>query len=608
MSTLAMADALERSGRDDLDKESARKELDERRLQVVAEQAVGLRWEILLTAVTVFAVCWRDVPWQWLATWFVAVIATRELRAAALTRMVRQPSEAIAGRLRRTVHWNFWLGAANGSAAFFMWNLDPTLDAVLTMILVSWGAGAVSTSATVFPAFLSYAAWLFLPTALMWAITGTWLGTGVSVLVVMFFGVQIRFARRNLRTFEESFRIRLENVELARQLAVEGQEVALARDAAVRAGLSKSQFLASASHDLRQPLQAMALNMGELSRIQTHPEALDIARDVRASIDDLRSMLDGLLDVSKLDAGGVRAVLRAVQLDRLIDGVCQSFRPLAEARGLALEWVCPVGLIVHTDAELLRRILANLVDNALKFTDKGSVRVTVQAEVDHAIVEVIDTGPGIAPESQLRVFDDLVQLGNLERNRVHGHGLGLGIVRRLASLLDLPLRLESEPGQGSCFRLSLVRSASPVSGHADAATPQRLDGCRILVLDDDRRVRQACHRVLAGLHAQVEVAGDLEGALQILRRWRADVAVVDFRLAPDLNGIDAIQRLRDQQPGLTALLLSADADHEVARIASEAGVSVLLKPVCDASLAEAVRASSPDRARASTPSIPQGSR
>ncbi|RYY63219.1 MAG: HAMP domain-containing histidine kinase [Comamonadaceae bacterium] len=290
----------------------------------------------------------------------------------------------------------------------------------------------------------------------MWAITGTWLGTGVSVLVVMFFGVQIRFARRNLRTFEESFRIRLENVELARRLAAEREELALARDAAVRADLAKSQFLASASHDLRQPLQAMSLNMGELSRLQARAEATEIARDVRASIDDLRSMLDGLLDVSKLDAGTVRVELRAVQLGRLVEGVCQSFRPSAVARGLALEVSCPPGLAVRTDPELLRRILANLVDNALKFTEQGAVRVMVREEGMGAIVEVRDTGRGIAPESQARVFDDLVQLGNPERNSVHGHGLGMGIVRRLAVLLDIPLRLESEVGQGTAFFLRLA--------------------------------------------------------------------------------------------------------------------------------------------------------
>ena len=214
--------------------ESASDELDERRLRVVAEQAVGLRWQILLTATTVTAIVWQSVPAPVVLGWFAAVIAIRELRAAALARMAADSQRPIAERLRATVRWNVLIGACNGSAALFMAWLDPSLDAVLTMILVSWGAGAVSTSATVMRAFLGYASLLFVPTALMWAMSGTWLGLGVATLVLMFFGVQIRFAKRNLETFEESFRIRLENEALALRRNTERSQLAQARDVAVQ--------------------------------------------------------------------------------------------------------------------------------------------------------------------------------------------------------------------------------------------------------------------------------------------------------------------------------------------------------------------------------------
>ena len=587
-------------------------ELDERRLQLVAEQAVALRWEILLTALTVFAVCWRDVPWPWLVLWLVVVIVLRELRAAALMRMVAARGVTpISLRIRRTVLWNLALGAANGSSALFMWQLDPTLDAVLTMILVSWGAGAVSTSATIFPAFIGYAGWHYLPTALVWASTQTWLGTGVAVLVIMFFGVQIRFAKRNLRTFEESFGIRLENSELARRLAAERSELALARDAAVRADQAKSQFLAAASHDLRQPLQAMSLNTGELFRLQVNPGAALIARDIGASIEDLRNMLDGLLEVSKLDAGVVRPHPRAVRLDRLLEGVCQSFRPAADARGLTVQWQCAPELAVQTDPELLRRILANLIDNGLKFTLSGGVRALAFADGSAVFIEVCDSGPGIADEDLERVFEDLVQLGNPERNRMHGHGLGLGIVRRLASLLDGTLDLDSEVGRGSTFRLRLAGRMLSMGPDANwSSSPCRLDGYRVLVLDDDARVRAACARVLAGLNAEVRVAGDLECALATLQDWACDVAVVDFRLGPGADGSMALRQIQALRPALPVIMVTADSSDDLLGPLKQAGVRVLFKPVSDVVLAHALRSACPvprDDGRQSEVDDPAGS-
>ena len=196
-------------------------ELDERRLQVVAEQAAGLRWQIALTAVIVAAIAAAAVPKGLIALWLVSVVASREWRAIALVRMARDRARPIADRLLATVRRNALIGACNGSAALFMAWLDTTLAAVLTMILVSWGAGAVSTSSTVLRAFVAYAALLFVPTAAMWIVRGSWLGWGVAALVLMFFGVQIRFARRNLETFEESYRVRLENLALAERLASE---------------------------------------------------------------------------------------------------------------------------------------------------------------------------------------------------------------------------------------------------------------------------------------------------------------------------------------------------------------------------------------------------
>jgi signal transduction histidine kinase/CheY-like chemotaxis protein len=582
---------------------AAQDELDERRLQVVAEQAVGLRWQILLTAVVVAAIVWRDVPAPWVLGWFAAVIASREWRAAALARMAADRARPIAERLRATVQWNVLIGACNGSAALFMARLDPTLDAVLTMILVSWGAGAVSTSATVMPAFLAYAALLFVPTAAMWLAAGGWLGWGVGALVLMFFGVQTRFARRNLETFEESFGIRAENQALATSLEFERAQLAIARDQAVRANNDKSRFLAGASHDLRQPLQAMALNVGALRHVAMAPEARAIVEVVDASLEQLRAMLDALLDVSKLDAGVVVAQPQRVQIDRLLTAVMASFGAAASARGVGLRADCPPGLEVRTDPDLLRRMLANLVDNAIKFSPAGGqveVRVRTREAPDASKEEVEltvqDSGPGIAPENHRLVFEDLVQLQAQGSGAAPaaGHGLGLGIVRRMAELLGVPVELESSLGAGACFRLRLpLAPAVGADGlEGDGATaPWSLAGRCVLVLEDDPMVRGAYLNALGAMGCRVLSAATLDEALGQV--GEPDAVVVDCRLGGGVSGFDAAERLRARrsaEPALPIVMVTADTDPAVVEAARRQALPLLRKPVDDRGLGRALAA------------------
>ena len=583
---------------------AASEELDERRLQVVAEQAVGLRWQILLTAVVVAAIIWRDVPAPWVLGWFAAVIASREWRAAALARMAADRARPIAERLRATVYWNVLIGACNGSAALFMARLDPTLDAVLTMILVSWGAGAVSTSATVMPAFLAYAGLLFVPTAAMWLVAGGWLGWGVGALVLMFFGVQTRFARRNLETFEESFGIRAENQALATSLEFERAQLAIARDQAVRANNDKSRFLAGASHDLRQPLQAMALNVGALRHVAMAPDARAIVEVVDSSLEQLRAMLDALLDVSKLDAGVVVAQPQRVRIDRLLTAVMASFGAAASARGVGLRADCPIGLEVRTDPDLLRRMLANLVDNAIKFSPAGGqveVRVRTReapdASKDEVELTVQDSGPGLAPENHRLVFEDLVQLqapGSGAAPPAAGHGLGLGIVRRMAELLGVPVELESSLGAGACFRLRLPRAA-PVGADGPegegANAPWSLAGRCVLVLEDDPMVRGAYLNALGAMGCRVLSAATLDEALGQV--GEPDAVVVDCRLGGGVSGFDAAERLRAQRsanPALPIVMVTADTDPAVVEAARRQALPLLRKPVDDRGLGRALAA------------------
>ena len=575
------------------DADAGASELDERRLRFIAEQAAGLRWQIVLTAAIVAAIVWNAVPVALVALWFASVLACRELRAAALTRMAADGATPIARRLAATVRWNLLLGACNGAAALFMPVLPTTLAAVLTMLLVSWGAGAVSTSSTHLRAFVAYAAMLFVPTATMWLLRGPWLGFGIAALVLMFFGVQWRFARQNCATFEQSFRIRLENLALAERLGREQQALAEARDKAVRANLEKSRFLAAASHDLRQPLQAMTLNSGELAkRIAGRDEQLIVA-DLQASVEQLRSMLDALLDLSKLDAGGVLPQPHRVRLDLLLQGMVAALRAPALAKGLHLALHCPAGLSLHTDPELLRRMLANLLDNAIKFTAQGEVVVDVsvlQAAMAGAPalarIAVRDSGPGIAPEHHAFVFDDLTQLPGAARRQ--GHGLGLGIVRRVAELLGTRVQLDSAPGRGATFSCTLPLAVGDDIRAPAAAEQITLEGRCLLLLDDDPMLRGAYANALAGYGASCVRAANIAEALQRQAEALPDALLVDYRLGRGETGGAALLRLREVQPALPAVMLSADATPDIVGAARALAVPLLRKPVDGATLARAL--------------------
>ncbi|MDT4829907.1 Adaptive-response sensory-kinase SasA [compost metagenome] len=437
----------------------------------------------------------------------------------------------------------------------------------------------------------------------MWLVAGGWLGGGVAALVLMFFGVQTRFARRNLQTFEESFGIRAENQALATSLEFERAQLAIARDQAVRANNDKSRFLAGASHDLRQPLQAMALNVGALRHVAMAPDARAIVEVVDSSLEQLRAMLDALLDVSKLDAGVVVAQPQRVQIERLLTAVMASFGAAAAARRVALHTVCPPGLAVRTDPDLLRRMLANLVDNAIKFSPAGGqveVRVRTQDPLDasDAGVEltVQDSGPGIAPENHRLVFEDLVQLqaSSSGTTPAAGHGLGLGIVRRMAELLGVPVELESRLGAGACFRLRLPRAA-PVGADGcegeGAGATWSLAGRCVLVLEDDPMVRGAYLNALGAMGCRVLSAATLDEALAQVDE--PDAVVLDCRLGGGVSGFDAAERLRahrSAQPALPIVMVTADTDPAVVEAARRQALPLLRKPVDDQTLGRALAA------------------
>ncbi len=383
------------------------------------------------------------------------------------------------------------------------------------------------------------------------------------------------------------------NVELEQRVGEKSAALALqlartqeARDAAQQADRAKSRFLAAASHDLRQPLHALGLFAAKLPEHVRDDEGARLADRIRHSVDSLDGLLSSLLDISKLDAGAIEPRPRAVALDDLFDRVAGDFAPVALERGLKLA-VVPTRRVVHSDPILLERIVRNLVDNALKHTRSGGVVVGARPRGAQVSIEVHDSGPGIPASERARVFEEFYQIGNPERDRSQGLGLGLAIVRRLADLLGHRIEVDTHVGRGSVFRVVAERD-DPVGVPAPetaAGAPGSLAGRRIVVIDDEEEVRAGTATVLASWGCECIAAANADDALLAAGGRVPDAVIADWRLAAGATGLAAIERLRAAfRTAIPAVIVSgASAPDDLARIKAS-GMPLLHKPVAPARL------------------------
>ena len=351
------------------------------------------------------------------------------------------------------------------------------------------------------------------------------------------------------------------------------------------ASQQKSRFLAAASHDLRQPLHALALYTEALKLQAGSGAGHEVVAHIDNAVAALSALVESLLDISRLDAGVVQPAPQPVAVRALLERIETGYRAQARDKGLGFR-VEAIDATVHTDPLLLERVLRNLVDNAFKYTPAGSV--TVRAKVEGSVVRlaVLDTGAGIPEAERERIFEEFYQIGNPERDRARGLGLGLAIVRRLAQLLGLNVELDSEPGRGSIFSVIAPLAtggpaAMPPAGSVATTSSRALAGARILVIDDEPEVRGGMTMLLEHLGCRVSACGDYAEAEQLLERQPSgvDLIIADFRLRNNESGIDAVRRLRLRLGDVPVLLLTGDTAPERLKEAQSSGLSLLHKPV-----------------------------
>lgn len=384
-------------------------------------------------------------------------------------------------------------------------------------------------------------------------------------------------------------------VELEQRVTAATLELRAKKEEAEEATIAKSRFLASASHDLRQPTHALGMFIARLGQLPLDAQTRELVDNLEASVQAMQDLLDGLLDLSKLEAGAVRVQLAPVDMNALIGSLAVALGPMALSKNLRLR-LRQTRLWGMSDAVLIQRMLMNLAHNALRYTERGTVLVSCRSVHGGKSVrlEVWDSGIGISPEHQTQIFKEFYQVGNSGRDRAYGLGLGLSIVERSAKLLGHSLVLRSNAGCGTRISITLP-SATPaplrplpapeVPGAGDAHS------LSVLVIEDDDFAREAMQSLLQSWSYQVRAVPSIARALLAVQQYGPpDLIVSDYRLGHGDDGLAAVAAIRALVGReVAACLVSGDTDAVLMQAATAAGLTLLHKPVRPAKLRSLLR-------------------
>jgi signal transduction histidine kinase/CheY-like chemotaxis protein len=555
-------------------------------------------------------------PGRTVAAWLGVGALLWLLRLAHWLRFRRQPRAPAALLHAWRGSWRALVlsqGALWGSAVWLFWGLGtPYHRVVLIVIVYSYCLGSVQLLATQRKVFLAFISLVLTPTIVRIAsdTTQEWNLQLAFVLTLLFF-LTVLMARTYGNALGQAISLKRRTDELAMRLR---QEMALAdearkaadeaRRAAEAANRAKTQFFAAASHDLRQPLHAMGLFAEALRQRLKDPEVASLVNSINESVDALEGLFGELLDITRIDTGGVDVHPEPVRLKELFGRLRLHFEPTAFEKGLMLSFRGEQHVAL-ADPVLLERVLRNLVSNAIRYTDDGGVLVSARVRqggpggTKHLLLQVWDSGIGISEANLPRIFDEFFQAQSarpLEAHHRKGLGLGLAIVKRLAVLMEAPISVRSKVGHGTVFSLEVPLGRAPRSTDAlpgpgtKAALGLTLQGRRIIVVEDETAVREGLVVLLQAWGAEVQSHDTVESVEQWLAAAPAesapDLLLVDYRLPQGRTGLDALAALRAHWPRqrLPAILITGSSlgGHEEEAVTHD--FHLLIKPVLPAKL------------------------
>lgn len=561
---------------------------------------------LLLATGTAILLVVNDQSRAWVLGWWVAIILQSLVRwylAHAYGKRQRDAAQTqtwarifVVGAVVSGLLW--------GSLAWMFFTLEePYTLLLIGMVLAALVSSATHSLGPYFPAHLGFAVPCLLPFALQCLRNDNPQLATLGMLMLVLLVMVEHFSRRISTTIEDALRLRFENQNLVEQVTAE-------KDKAEIANRAKTRFLATASHDMRQPIHAMSLFVPAMKRMAQQdrlsvPSLLTIAERMQGALDVMGQLLNRLLDVSRLDAGAVRVHREDLELAPVLSEVVEAVAPQCDAKGLRLR-VHDGGLWVYSDPAVLHTILGNLLSNAARYTERGGILVGARPRGERVEIQIWDTGIGIASEDMARITEEFFQGSNItgDAHQARGFGLGMSIVSRSADLVGARLHWRSQLGKGSMFAVSVPRAApltsseaslSPTSGAATLsafdpamfAGPAPLQNRTVLVVDGDDDILAAMSLLLRSWGHTPLLASSMEQAVQLATAHPGtlDAALVDFHLSRDINGLMVVERLREHvSPLLPMAIVTGDTSSEVMRTVREASVEVMHKPVEPATL------------------------
>ena len=478
-------------------------------------------------------------------------------------------------------------------AVWLFWGLGtPYHRVALMLVIFSLGLASVQLLATQQRLYIAFVCVLMLPAIVRIATDTTqpWHWQLAGILGLQFVALLV-MGRVQRSALDQVIRLKAHGETLAAQLQAEMGISESARRAAEAASRAKTQFFAAASHDLRQPLHAMGLFAEALRQRSHDPEVASLVNSINESVDALEGLFGELLDITRIDTGGVDVNPAPVAMRELFARLRLHFEPTAFEKGLALSFQGG-RRVAHADPVILERILRNLVSNAIRYTDDGGVLVSCRQRGGKLLMQVWDSGIGISEASLPRIFDEFYQVQSqrpLEPHQRKGLGLGLAIVARLAALMDAPISVRSRVGHGTVFSFEVppgkaVRALEPAASGTKAPLGLTLQGRLILVVEDEAAVREGLVVLLKAWGASVvdfDTVAALQDWLTTSPSVAPDLLLVDYRLPQGQTGLDALAVVRAHWLGrkLPAIVVTGSTigGHEAE--AAEHDFHLLIKPV-----------------------------
>jgi signal transduction histidine kinase/CheY-like chemotaxis protein len=513
-----------------------------------------------VTASFMAAVLYDKVPARAVVPWLAAVYVNGVIRIALWKCFLRvNPSDAEAPRWGRYAVISAALAGIVWGATGIVLNIPGNFSDQIVVLLVTTGLAFTSTylAAPYLPAFRAFVCPTFVLASVPFLLGGDLWRVLIGLATLASAPLMVLYGRRLCAALRASIGVRLQNLDLVEELRAQ-------KMAAEDANVAKSRFLAVASHDLRQPLHALELFVQALEDTPLPAHAHQLVGNVRRSVVSMEELFDALLDISRLDAGAVRARVDTIPLAEVFERLAFEYAPVAQQKGLLLR-VMATSVYVRSDPTLLARIVRNLVANAVRYTERGRVTIGCRRRGEQVSVEVWDTGPGIPAEKHAEIFQEFAQLGNPERDRRKGLGLGLAIVERLAKLLGHVVELRSTVGKGSVFAVSVARGHHDdyalLDPLAEITACFDLNGRLALLIQGDLAGREALRELLTSWNCEVLTAAsgaEMLANLGGLRRL-PDLIIADGP-APGEGGTAVVEMLRNEfNVEVPALLVSATA-------------------------------------------------